>query len=118
MKNTNKKQNLEIISEEDSLFEILKKKAFGYEIIESIEEFSKGKENDELELVKKKITKKYVPPDINAMKVLMEIKSKNERSEFENYTLEDLEKESEKIKQEIIKYENLLKEEENGITKV
>lgn len=113
-----KKKVKTIVSSEESLFDILKKKAYGYEIEETIEEYSKNKELDDLELVKKKVTKKYVPPDLSAVKILIDIKNSNENEEFENLTLDELEKESELIKSEIIKYENLLKGEVDGDNEV
>ncbi|MBR2498928.1 MAG: hypothetical protein IKB67_04385 [Clostridia bacterium] len=48
----------------------LVKKALGYDVTETVEEYSGGE--DGVKLVKKKVTKKNVPPDITALKMLLE----------------------------------------------
>ena len=49
----------------------LKKRAVGYDTEETVEEFS---ENDgEVVLTKRKVTKKSVPPDISAAKLLLDM---------------------------------------------
>ena len=58
---------------EKSLF----KRAMGYTVDEIVEEYATV--DDELKLVKKKITKKHVPPDISAARELLE----NSKDEFE-----------------------------------
>ena len=49
---------------------VLVKKALGYDVTETVEEYSGGE--DGVKLVKKKVTKKNVPPDITALKMLLE----------------------------------------------
>lgn len=51
--------------------QVLIKKALGYDATEVIEEYSAGEEG-EIKLIKKKITKKNVPPDLSALKMLLE----------------------------------------------
>lgn len=51
--------------------QVLIKKALGYDATEVIEEYSAGEEG-EIKLIKKKITKKNVPPDLSALKILLE----------------------------------------------
>ena len=51
--------------------EALVKKALGYDATEIVEEYVSGEEG-EIRLTKKKVTKKNVPPDITAIKMLME----------------------------------------------
>lgn len=51
--------------------EALIKKALGYDQTEVIEEYISGDEG-EIKLTKKKVTKKNVPPDITALKILLE----------------------------------------------
>lgn len=51
--------------------QVLIKKALGYDATEVIEEYSAGDEG-EIKLIKKKITKKNVPPDLSALKMLLE----------------------------------------------
>ncbi|MBE5734169.1 MAG: hypothetical protein E7347_03860 [Clostridiales bacterium] len=53
------------------LKEALIKKALGYDQTEVVEEYVSGEEG-EIKLTKKKVTKKNVPPDITALKILLE----------------------------------------------
>ena len=55
---------------EEDLTGALKKCAVGFGTSEVVEEFSV--EDGELRLVKKKVTRRDVPPDIKAVKLLME----------------------------------------------
>lgn len=71
------------------------KKALGYTQEETIEEYSKV-DNDVI-LNKKKVTKKDVPPDMNAIKFLMEI-SDVKPKDIKEMSTEDLLKEKEKYK--------------------
>ncbi len=86
----------------DKLNDVLLKKAMGYSVEESICEY--GMCDDELKLVKKKVSKKYYPPDLSAINLLIWSK---ENSELDNMTLEQLEQEKNRLL-------NLLKENENG----
>ncbi|MBQ7339598.1 MAG: hypothetical protein IJW43_01950 [Clostridia bacterium] len=47
------------------------KRALGYDAKETVEEYVKGE--DGIILTKKKVTKKPVPPDVSALKVLLEL---------------------------------------------
>ncbi len=49
----------------------LVKKAIGYDATEVVEEYVAGDEG-EIRLCKKKVTKKNVPPDVTAIKMLMD----------------------------------------------
>ena len=51
----------------------LVKKALGYNAKETVEEYVSGEEG-EIKLAKKKVTTKNVPPDITALKILLEEK--------------------------------------------
>ncbi len=51
------------------------KKALGYDATEIIEEYVGGEEG-EIRLSKKKVTKKEVPPDVTALKILLETEEK------------------------------------------
>ncbi len=68
------------------------KKALGYDATEIVEEYVSGEEG-EIKLTKKKVTKKNVPPDITALKILME---NNEKS-VESLTDEELENEKKRL---------------------
>lgn len=58
-------------SNQKKLQSALLKKAFGYDEQEIIEEFVSG-EDGEVKLSKKKITTKTIPPDMNAIKILLD----------------------------------------------
>ena len=68
------------------------KKALGYDSTEVVEEYVTGEEG-EVKLTKKKVTKKNVPPDITAIKMLME---KDEKP-LEELTDEELEREKTRL---------------------
>lgn len=51
--------------------EALKRRAVGYDTEETVEEFSDS--DGTLSLVKRKVTKKSVPPDISAAKMLLDM---------------------------------------------
>lgn len=71
----------------------LMKKALGYRYNEVIEEYTIGEDGEKLS--KKKVTTKDVPPDIAAVKLLLD--SLNvEHSDFENLSDEELKIEIEK----------------------
>jgi hypothetical protein len=55
---------------DDSVKNALKKCAVGFDTSEVVEEFAV--EDGELKLVKKKVTKRDIPPDIKAVKMLLE----------------------------------------------
>ena len=64
------KKDKKTLGEKD-LKEALIKKALGYDATEIIEEYVAGDEG-EIKLSKRKVTKKNVPPDITAIKMLIE----------------------------------------------
>jgi hypothetical protein len=102
-------------SQQKNLTEALFKKALGYDIEEVVEEYVADKEDENrLILSKKKVIQKKVPPDISAVKTLLQLMTKNKEKNFVNLTDEELEKEK-------IKLLKLLKEheekEKNGIRK-
>ena len=59
------------MNEEEEIRSALLRKALGYTADEVVEEYVLGEEGEE-RLLKKKITKKHVSPDIAAMKVYFE----------------------------------------------
>ena len=78
------------------LGDALLKKAIGYDTSEIIEEFS---ENDgQVVLVKKKVTKKSVPPDMTALKMLLEGES---RADVTTMTEEELKAERNRLLKEL-----------------
>lgn len=75
-----------MVNKQDKVLEKLYKKAIGYDIEEVVEEYS-GDEGGG-ELVKRKITKKPIPPDVTALKTYIEITEN--KSEFESMTDDEL----------------------------
>lgn len=68
-------------------------RAMGYTVEEIVEEYGGDEKNGEL--LKKKITTKPVPPDVNALKTYLELNKNN--AEFENLTDEELEEEKQRL---------------------
>jgi hypothetical protein len=81
--------------QEDCVKDALKKCAVGFDTSEVVEEFAV--EDGELKLVKRKVTKRDIPPDIKAVKLLMETSLTSQMTD------EQLQEEREKLM-------NLLKE--------
>ena len=105
MASTKKVKKIDEMLTESDVFKALNKKALGYDTTETIEEYSLD-ENGCEKHNKKKITKKSVPPDISAVKVLFELKSLENSIDLKNLTDQELD---EKI-QQILKQ---LKEQED-----
>lgn len=82
--------------ESEKLAKSLLKKAMGYTVDEIIEEYVN--EENQLKLIKKKVTKKHIPPDISAARALLE---KCFNSDFENLK-EMSDEELNKMKQQIL----------------
>ena len=85
---------------EKKLKKALIKKALGYDATEVVEEYSSSEEG-EIKLSKKKITKKAVPPDMTALRLLMEENFKD----IDSMSDEELEREKEELLR-LIKEEN------------
>lgn len=68
------------------------KKALGYDAKEVTEEYVQS-EDGEIVLTKKKVTIKSVPPDVTALKILLD----SESEPIENMTDEELERERERL---------------------
>ena len=66
----------------EKVFKALLKKALGYDAEETVSEYVES--DDGVKLVKKKVTKKNVPPDVSAIKILME-----ENSEKDVFAMSD-----------------------------
>ncbi|MDE7440360.1 MAG: hypothetical protein K2N23_07635 [Clostridia bacterium] len=74
---------------EDDIMGALKKCAVGLETNEVVEEF--GVEDGELKLIKKKVTKRDIPPDIKAVKLLID------GGGVDGLSVEELEEEKKKL---------------------
>ena len=73
--------------------EALKNKAVGFDTFETVEEFTES--DGEIKLVKRKVTKKTVPPDVSAVKLLLDIEG--ESSPISSLSDEELENERAKL---------------------
>ena len=87
--------------ENDKLTKTLLKKAMGYSVDEIVEEYVN--DENELKLVKKKITKKHIPPDINAAKALLEKNNEMNLEKIKSLSDEELQKLREKVLASIAK---------------
>ena len=85
------------MEKEESIKNALKKCAVGLSASETVEEFAV--ENGELKLVKKKVTRRDIPPDIKAVKMLLEGEG------IENLSDEELASEREKLIKTLKEYE-------------
>ncbi len=74
---------------EDDILGALKKCAVGLETNEIVEEF--GVEDGELKLIKKKVTRRDIPPDIKAVKLLID------GGGVDGLSVEELEEEKQKL---------------------
>lgn len=72
----------------------LLKRALGYDTSEVVEEYAKNE--DDMTVVRKKVTTKNVPPDISAAKMLLE-DIERDKTDYENMTDEQLLKERERL---------------------
>ena len=88
------------MNEEDAISEALMKKALGYESQEVVEEYLLDEDGTK-KLNKLKVTKKHVPPDIPAAKVLLDQATMRETKELKNMTLEELLAERERLLTEL-----------------
>ena len=74
---------------EEEVLGALKKCAVGFGASETVEEFAV--EDGELKLIKKKVTRRDIPPDIKAVKLLID------GSGAEGLSIEELEEEKQKL---------------------
>lgn len=81
--------------DEDKIKEALFKKAVGFSSNEVVEEYSLDENGNEV-LSKRKITRKYNPPDIAAVKILLE-KNEIDENRFLNMTSTMLKKEKKRL---------------------
>ena len=75
-------------SKQAELKKALIKKALGYDATEVVEEYVSSEEG-EVKLTKKKVTKKNVPPDITAIKILIEEENGSVESMSDEQLLEE-----------------------------
>lgn len=98
--NLSKNDNSKLNKNKD-IYKALFKKAVGYITNESTEEYTVS--DDELKLCKKKVTKKHIPPDISALKLLIDL---NDVKEITDMTDTELEEEKKRLLTVLKEYEN------------
>lgn len=79
----------------------LAKKAMGYNLDEVVEEYAVDEKGAE-KLIKKKVTKKFVPPDLSSAKVLLE---KFKGNDISTMSKEELLKERQRLLKELKEFE-------------
>lgn len=89
-------------SKTDIALETLYKKAIGYQTEEVVEEYASEEKGGEL--LKRKVTTKYIPPDVSALKSYMELTRVD--NEFDNLTDEELEREKQRLIKLLVEKEN------------
>jgi len=93
----------------------LYKKALGYSLEEVVEEYVIDKEdNERLILNKKKITKKNVPPDVVAVKALLQLYKNDKISNYNKMSDDELKTEKLRLLNDL---KTLQKGEDNGTRK-
>lgn len=97
------------MDEDEKLKKALIRKALGYSVKEETVEFSRDDTGGEV-VSKRKVSRKHIPPDISALKMLLEHFFTEEFKDVEEMTDEELQEEREKIIE-------LLKEEERNALK-
>ncbi len=83
--------------EKEKIVDALFKKALGYDTEEIVEEFVVDEESGKLKKNKKKINKKHLPPDITAVKTLLEICGEEIQNKYDNMTQEQLLEERDRL---------------------
>ena len=97
------------MDEDEKLKRALLRKALGYSVKEETIEFSRDDSGDEV-ISKRKVSKKHIPPDINALKLLVDHFFTEEFKDVEQMSDEELLAKREKIIE-------LLKQEEKDALK-
>ena len=74
----------------NELLKALLKRALGFEVEEVAEEFVRSSFDGELVLMKRKVSKHLVQPEVNAMKILLSLTDELPLEELEKLTAEEL----------------------------
>lgn len=93
----------------EKLVALLKKRAEGYSAVEEVVEYDEGGE-----VTKRKVTTKNVPPDLAALKLLIELDVRS--GDTENMTTEELLELRKNLLEEF--YENSIKENERDAMRI
>lgn len=78
-----------------SVEKMLVKKAMGYKVKENVDEYASV--GEEMKLVKRRITTKYVSPDLAAAKTLLELNEKDGETDLSYLSDEQLKKEKTRL---------------------
>ena len=81
------------IENNENIEQVIIKKALGYKVEETVDEFTVV--DDELKLTKRKVSIKYYPPDLSAIEILM--KNKIDSNKLNNLSDKQLEEEKQKL---------------------
>lgn len=81
----------------EKLKKAMLKKALGYDAEEVVEEFSLAGEDNDVKLNKRKVTKKHYPPDLSAIKWVMEYMEEPDLKKYQQMNKEELLKEKVKL---------------------
>lgn len=84
------------VNEEEKLKKVLLRKATGYSAKEETVEYSRDKNGKEI-VLKRKVSKKHYPPDVSALKLLIEQFYNDKFEDLSSLTDEELEEERQKI---------------------
>ena len=87
------------------LDEALYKKAVGYETDEVVEEYVCDESGD-FKLNKKKVTKKYISPDLQSVKMLLDKLKGSEKNKYRDLTDKQLLLEKQKVLEQLEKFKN------------
>ena len=82
--------------DKNQIISALYKKSLGYEVQEVVEEYIFD-ENSNEKLIKKKTTKKDIPPDMTAVKIMLELFSNETDLDISNLTDEQLKQKIDEI---------------------
>ncbi len=92
-----------------SVEKMLLKKAMGYKVKENVDEYASV--GEEMKLVKRRITTKYVSPDLAAAKTLLELNGREEQNDLSYLSDEQLLRERTRL---LLALESVSGEEKDG----
>ena len=92
-----------------SVEKMLLKKAMGYKVKENVDEYASV--GEEMKLVKRRITTKYVSPDLAAAKTLLELNGREEQNDLSYLSDEQLLREMTRL---LLSIESASGEEKDG----
>lgn len=88
-----------IIEKKDKIYDGILKKALGFSVSEKTEEF--GLIDGELQLIKKKVSTKYYPPDLSAIEIVLDSLNDKSIGQYKQMSIEELQKEKLRLLEEL-----------------